>query len=85
MTFYKGKGCSICAGTGYRGRTALFELLVMSEEIRKMVLNNDSAKDIRERAIAEYMVTMKHDGMAKAKEGVTSISEVLRSVFSVYQ
>ena len=81
--FNQGTGCNLCAGTGYRGRTALFELLVMSEEIRKMVLNNASASDIKAQALREQMVTMKHDGMMKVKEGVTSVSEVLRSVYSV--
>jgi len=81
--FNQGSGCNLCAGTGYRGRTALFELLVMSEEIRKMVLNNASASDIKAQALREQMVTMKHDGMMKVKEGVTSVSEVLRSVYSV--
>ncbi|MFC1914155.1 GspE/PulE family protein [Chloroflexota bacterium] len=81
--FYQGTGCNLCAGTGYRGRIALFELLVMSEEIRKMVLNNASASDIKAQALREQMVTMKHDGMMKVKEGITSVSEVLRSVFSV--
>ncbi|MFC1870024.1 GspE/PulE family protein [Chloroflexota bacterium] len=85
VTFYKGTGCSLCVGTGYRGRTALFELLVMSDEIRKMVLNNTRADDIRAQALSERMVTMKRDGMLKVKEGITSISEVLRSVFSISQ
>ena len=82
-TFYKGMGCSLCAETGYRGRIALFELLVMSGEIRRMVLNNADASDIKAQALHEQMVTMKRDGMLKVKEGITSVSEVLRSVFSI--
>ena len=82
-TFYSATGCNLCANTGYRGRTGLFELLVMSEEIRRMLLSNSSASDIRTEALRERMVTMKHDGMLKVKEGITSISEVLRSVFSI--
>ena len=82
-TFYSGAGCNLCANTGYLGRTGLFEILVISEEIRRMLLGNTSAGDIRAEAIKEGMVTMKRDGMLKVKEGITSVSEVLRSVFSI--
>jgi general secretion pathway protein E len=82
-TFYTGTGCNLCANTGYRGRIGIFECLVMSEEIRRMLRNHASAADIKAQAIAEGMVTMKRDGMLKVKEGTTTISEVLRSVFSV--
>jgi general secretion pathway protein E len=81
-TFYSAAGCNLCANTGYQGRTGLFELLVMSEEIRRMLLSNSSS-DIRTEALRGGMVTMKRDGMLKVKEGITSISEVLRSVFSI--
>lgn len=82
-TFYHGTGCNLCASTGYRGRTGIFEFLVMSEEIRKMLRNQASTGEIRAQALAEGMVTMKQDGMFKVKEGITSISEVTRSVFSI--
>ena len=82
-TFYQGTGCNLCADTGYRGRTGIFEFLTMSEPIRKMLRSNAGASEIRAQAIAEGMVTMKQDGMKKVKDGVTSISEVMRSVFSV--
>jgi general secretion pathway protein E len=81
--FYGGAGCNLCANTGYRGRTGLFELLIMSEGIRRMLLSNASAADIRTQALKEGMITMKRDGMMKVKEGITSVSEVLRSVFSI--
>jgi len=82
-TFYGGAGCNLCANTGYRGRTGLFELLIMSEEIRRMLLSNASASDIKTQALKEGMITMKRDGMIKVKEGITSVSEVMRSVFSI--
>lgn len=81
--FYKGKGCNLCANTGYRGRTGLFEILPMSEEIREMLIGNASTGDIKAQAVKDGMVTMKHDGMLKVAEGITSLSEVLRSVFSI--
>jgi len=82
-TFYSGSGCNLCANTGYRGRTGIFEFLIMSEDIRKMLRSNAGSSEIRTQAISEGMVTMKRDGMLKVKEGITSISEVLRNVFSI--
>ena len=82
-TLYSGAGCNLCANTGYRGRTGLFELLVMSEKIRRMLLSNASAGDIKAEALRGGMTTMKRDGMLKVKGGITSVSEVLRSVFSI--
>jgi general secretion pathway protein E len=83
VTFYHGMGCNLCANTGYRGRIGIFEFLIMSEAIRKMLRSHAGAGEIRTQAIAEGMVTMKQDGMLKVKEGITSISEVMRSVFSI--
>jgi general secretion pathway protein E len=81
--FYQGTGCNLCAKTGYRGRTGIFEILLVSEEIREMLLGNASTAEIKAQALKDGMVSMKHDGMQKVAEGITSISEVLRSVFSV--
>jgi general secretion pathway protein E len=83
VIFYQGMGCNLCANTGYRGRTGIFEFLVMSESIRKMLRSQAGAGEIKAQAIAEGLVTMKQDGMRKVKEGITSISEVTRSVFSI--
>ncbi len=83
ITFYTGNGCNLCANTGYRGRTGIFEFLVMSESIRKMLREKKSTSEIREQAISEGMTTMNKDGMLKVKEGITSISEVVRNVFSI--
>ena len=82
-TLYQGAGCNLCANTGYRGRTGIFELLVMSEAIRQMLRSHAGAGEIRAQAIAEGMVTMRQDGMMKVSEGITSIGEVMRSVFSI--
>jgi general secretion pathway protein E len=81
--FYQGTGCNLCANTGYRGRTGIFEILLMSEENREMLLSNAGVSDIRAQALKEGMITMRHDGMLKVAQGITSISEVLRSVFSI--
>ena len=83
VKLYYGTGCNLCANTGYRGRTGIFEFLVMSDAIRKMLRGQASSGEIRTQAIAEGMATMKQDGMQKAKDGITTIGEVIRSVFSI--
>jgi type II secretory ATPase GspE/PulE/Tfp pilus assembly ATPase PilB-like protein len=80
---YKGSGCNICAHTGYRGRTGLFEILPISDESREMLLSNASAGDIKKQALKEGMVTMRHDGLLKAIQGITTIHEVQRSIYSI--
>jgi general secretion pathway protein E len=81
--FYQGAGCNLCANTGYRGRTGIFEFLIMSETIRKLLRSGAGAGELRAQAIAEGMITMRRDGMLKVRDGITSISEVKRSVFSI--
>ncbi len=79
-----GKGCTMCANTGYRGRVALSELMVMSENLRRLVLKNASADEVKAAALQEGMLSMQRDGILKAKMGVTTINEVLRSTFTIY-
>jgi general secretion pathway protein E len=81
--FLYSAGCSTCDYTGYLGRVGIFEIMAMSDDIRRMLIKNLSSSDIRELAIKEGMVTMLHDGMSKVKEGITTPSEVLRSAYSV--
>jgi general secretion pathway protein E len=76
---FKGKGCNMCANTGYRGRVALIEMLTMSEGIRRMIIAGAGTDDIKKAALKEGMITLKRDGMFKAKAGITTIEEVLRS------
>ncbi len=73
-------GCLRCAGTGYSGRIGIFELLIVSEDIQKLTLERRSAGDIRRKAIEEGMVTLRQDGLAKVREGITSLEEVMRVV-----
>jgi len=80
VKIYRPAGCVRCGGTGYRGRTGVFELLVVSEPIRRLVLSRASASEIRETAIREGMVTMRQNGFQKVREGITSVEEVLRVV-----
>ena len=81
--FSYGAGCDHCAGTGYWGRTGVFEVLPVTEEIRKLILTGASSDELRAQAIKEGMMTMRRDGMIKVKQGITTPYEVLRNVFSV--
>ncbi len=82
--FLIGAGCNFCANTGYLGRTGIFEVMVMNEPIRRMVLSGSaSSDDIRAQAYKEGMVSLWHDGMLKVKEGVTTPYEIIRNVFSI--
>jgi general secretion pathway protein E len=80
---YTGNGCSFCAHTGFLGRMGIFELLVMTEEIRNAIHNKASQDEIREIAIKQGMNTLKRDGMLKVKNGVTTVREIMRCVHSV--
>lgn len=74
----QGTGCEKCNFFGYKGQVGLFELLVVSEEIERLVMERANAGRIRDVAIGQGMVTLREDGLAKVKTGVTSISEVVR-------
>jgi general secretion pathway protein E len=80
--FLYAAGCKACAYTGYLGRTGIFEILVMSDNIRRMLINGASSTDIRAQALKEGMVSMMNDGMHKVRAGITTPSEVLRSAYS---
>jgi len=81
--FIIGAGCTFCANTGYLGRTGIFEVMLVSEAIRRMIVRGASADEIRAQAREEGMVSLWHDGMLKVKAGVTTPYEVLRNVFSI--
>jgi type IV pilus assembly protein PilB len=77
---FRAVGCSACANTGYRGRKALAELLPMTEEIERMIIEGGAVEDIHKIAVAQGMVTLRQSGMRKAIEGETTLEEVLRVV-----
>ncbi len=81
--FIVGAGCNFCAGTGYLGRIGIFEVLLASEAIRRIIVKGADSDEIRHQAQQEGMVSLWHDGMAKVKEGITTPNEVLRNVFSI--
>jgi type IV pilus assembly protein PilB len=78
---FKGKGCSVCGGTGYKGRIALYEVMPLKEELKDMVLKGASTADIKRAAVRLGMRTLRMSGLTKIQEGVTSLQEVLRVTF----
>jgi len=82
VVFYRGRGCDNCRHTGYRGRVGIFELMRMNNEIRDLVIKRAPLSEIRAAAKANGMRSLKEDGLAKVIEGVTTIEEVMRVVFT---
>jgi type IV pilus assembly protein PilB len=76
--FFRGMGCDACNNTGYKGRVGLFELMIMNDELREMILKNASTDELREAARGYGMVTLRDAGLACAFEGVTTADEVVR-------
>jgi len=81
--FIIGAGCTFCANTGYLGRTGIFEVMIVSEAIRRMVVSGAGSDAIRAQASKEGMVSLWHDGMLKVKAGTTTPYEVIRNVYSI--
>ncbi len=78
---YKGKGCDYCNDTGYKGRIALYEVLPITETIRRMILEGASVDDLRKQAVEEGMSTLRMSGLKKIKDGITTIEEVMNVTF----
>lgn len=77
---YHGKGCNVCGGSGFRGQIGIFEIFVVSEAVRQLLLKLAPVSEIRAKAIADGMTTMFEDGLKKVERGVTTIEEILRVV-----
>jgi type IV pilus assembly protein PilB len=77
-TFYRGRGCVVCNNTGYKGRTAIHEFMVINDEIRDLINKNSSAADMRTAAQRNGMLTLRDAGLDKIYEGISTIDEVVR-------
>ena len=78
ITLYRGTGCPLCKNTGYYGRTSIYELIVLDEEIRSLIISKASSNTIKDNALKKGMKTLKDNGLRKALQGITTIEEVLR-------
>ncbi|MHC4495574.1 MAG: GspE/PulE family protein [Planctomycetota bacterium] len=77
-TLYKGKGCQRCQGTGYRGRIGIFEMMVVTDEVRSLIIENASPRDLRQVSAKQGMTSLRDDGFRHLFEGRTTVDEVFR-------
>ena len=75
---YKGKGCSTCNNTGYKGRIGLYEVMEVNDEIRELILIGASSLELRKKAIEDGMITLRESGLHKIRSGLTTLEEVVR-------
>jgi type IV pilus assembly protein PilB len=78
ITLYRGHGCNRCSGSGFYGRIAIFELMEMNTELRDLAFAKAPTGEIREKARAYGMLTLREDGLRKVIQGITSVEEVVR-------
>ena len=78
VKIYKGRGCSTCNGTGYKGRTGLYEVMEVDDDIRELILIGASAVELKKKAIERGMITLRRSGLTKVKDGQTTLEEVAR-------
>ncbi|HEX8905599.1 MAG TPA: ATPase, T2SS/T4P/T4SS family, partial [Longimicrobiaceae bacterium] len=78
VTFYRGRGCDSCGGSGYRGRQGLYEVMAMSPTLRRMILQGASTAELQAQAVSEGMLTLRMDGMVKVRKGITTLEEVIK-------
>ena len=76
--FHYGKGCDYCNNTGYKGRTGIFEMMVLDDELRETILQRSSTNVLREKALRKGMRTLRDSGLQAVFDGVTTIDEVVR-------
>ncbi len=82
VTFYRGRGCEKCLHTGYRGRTGAFELMQINDPIREKILKRSPSHAIRQEALEAGMTTLRQDAMQKILEGITTMEEALRVIYT---
>ena len=78
IELFKGRGCEECNQRGYRGRVGIYEVMVISEDIRELILSGASAIELRRKAVEEGMIGLRQSGLQKIRDGVTTIEEVVR-------
>ena len=82
MTFFKGEGCDACNGSGLKGRQGIYEVMAMSQRLRKLILQNVGAQEIKEAAVEGGMLTLRMDGLLKIMKGITTVEQVVRETSS---
>jgi len=82
VTFYRGRGCDRCRQSGYQGRTGVYELMRVNDRMRELILKSAPTHEIREQALEAGMVALQQDAMQKILEGITTMEEALRVVYT---
>ncbi|MCK5446584.1 MAG: type IV-A pilus assembly ATPase PilB, partial [Gemmatimonadetes bacterium] len=78
MTFFRGEGCDACNGSGYSGRQGLYEVMRMTPDLRRMILQGESTDELNRTAIEQGMITLRGDGLVKVRKGITTLDEVIK-------
>ena len=78
LKIYKGKGCTICNNTGFKGRVGLYEVMEINDELRELIIIGASAMELRRKAIDLGMITLRESGLCKIREGITTVEEVVK-------
>jgi type II secretory ATPase GspE/PulE/Tfp pilus assembly ATPase PilB-like protein len=82
VTLYRGVGCDKCKKTGYKGRTGVHELMVVTDELRDMIMKEAAAHDLRHKAIEVGMKPLQSDALSKVLLGITTLDEVVRVIYA---
>ena len=75
---YRGRGCRECQGTGYRGRLGIFEMMMVTDDVRSLIIENASAPELRKIAVGQGMKSLREDGFRHLQEGRTTVEEIMR-------
>ncbi len=78
MKFFKGKGCDVCGGTGYKGRQGLYEIMPVTQALRKLIMASAGTDDLRAQGLVDGMLTLRMDGLLKVTRGITTLEEVIK-------
>jgi type IV pilus assembly protein PilB len=81
-SLYRGAGCTICNNTGFKGRIAIYELMLLNDQIKQFILKGVSSGDLKKEAVKSGMSTLKTSALKKMKQGLTTLEEVLRITHS---
>ena len=78
LPYFKGHGCDVCAGTGLKGRQGIYEVMFMTQTIKKLVMQSADVQILRDAAIDEGMLSLRMDGWLKVIKGITTLEQVIR-------
>ena len=81
--FYEGTGCNFCSGTGYKDRIGIYELLVMTPEIRRLIVGWATQEELRTMAVKQGMRTLRQEAISLVNQDITTVAEVIRSVYTL--